>query len=38
MDFTFYRMGNFDLGCAFSSMDPNGLIKLVLPQISFFKP
>ncbi|WP_422298721.1 hypothetical protein [Candidatus Binatus sp.] len=38
MDFTFYRMGGFDLGCAFSAVDPNSLIKLVLPQISFYKP
>ena len=36
--FDFYRMGDFDLGCAFTDMDPKSLIKLVLPQISFFKP
>ena len=38
LDFAFYRMGGFDLGCAFASMDPKDLIKLVLPRISFFKP
>jgi hypothetical protein len=36
--FDFYRMGDFDVGCAFAGMDPSSLIKLVLPRISFFKP
>jgi hypothetical protein len=38
MDFGFYRTGGYDLGCAIPVMDPNSLTKLVLPQISFFKP
>jgi hypothetical protein len=37
-DFAFYRMGSFDVGCAFAGMDPKSLTKLVLPRISFFKP
>jgi hypothetical protein len=38
VDFDFYRTGDFDLGCEFSSMDPDTLTKLLLPRISFFKP
>jgi hypothetical protein len=38
MDFAFYKVGAIELGCAISGMDPNSLIKLVLPRISFFKP
>jgi len=36
--FGFYRTGDFDVGCAFTGIDPKSLSKLVLPRISFFKP
>ena len=38
MNFDFYGTGDFDLGCAFTAMDPKSLTKLVLPRISFFRP
>ena len=38
VDLDFYRMGDMDLGCEFSTMDPDSLTKLLLRRISFFKP